>query len=60
MTVPDNILRNLRKKEGENDDEFVERMKKKGYDMTSEDLARWKEITKDGTSYGGPSDRHVI
>jgi len=43
-------LASLRKKDKEDDDSFSKR-----FNLTAEDLKRWKEVTKNGTIYGGPA-----
>lgn len=50
--MEDARLVSLRKKMDEDDEPFMKR-----FSLTPADLARWKELTKDGTVYGGPALR---
>jgi hypothetical protein len=48
--MDDDRLVALRKKKDEEDEAFMKR-----FDLTPADLSRWKTLTKDGTTYGGPA-----
>lgn len=53
--MEDERLIQLRKKAGEEDDAFMER-----FGLTPDDLRRWKEITANGTIYGGPAAKRFL
>jgi len=52
--VEKEILRGLRKKKGEMDDEFVRRMQEAGWAITRSDLPAWKAEMAELKSSGAP------
>jgi len=53
--MDDERLVQLRRKTGETDAEFVER-----FGLTEADLSRWKQLTADGTIFGGPAMKRFL
>lgn len=53
--MDDERLVQLRKKSDEDDDHFMER-----FGLTPADLSRWKQLTANGTIYGGPAMKRFL
>lgn len=51
---PERLI-SLRKKTGETDDEFKTR-----FGLTDSDFEKWKELTANGTIYGGPAMKRFL